>query len=90
MIYNEIKRERKRQVKKFGVQHRSFIEWCAILGEEVGEANRDALEFHFKTEYPDIFKKTDLDLIDGFKKELIQIAAVCVAAVEDINKNHYK
>jgi len=86
---NEIKTERKRQITKFGVQHRSLIEWCVILGEEVGEANRDALEYHFKGEYPDIYKKTDIELIDGFKKELIQIAAICVAAVEDINQNHY-
>ena len=90
MIYGEIKQERKRQIDKFGEQSRSLIEWCVILGEEVGEANRAALEYHFKDEYPDIYIEPKQQLIRNFRKELIQIAAVCVAAVEDINKIHYQ
>ena len=79
--YSEIKQERKRQNAKFGIQHRSLIEWCVILGEEVGEVNRAAMEIHFKDEYK--FYNGD---IKDFRKELIQVAAVCVQIIEDIDK----
>ena len=85
MIFNEIKKERQRQIDKFGVQSRSLVEWCVILGEEVGEVNRAALEFHFKNEYPKIYTKSKEQMLSNFRKELIQIAAVCIEIIEDID-----
>jgi len=49
-----------------------------ILGEEVGEANKAALETHFKYEGNNP---------DDYRKELIQIAAVAIAAVECYDRN---
>jgi len=86
MIINEILSERKRQIEKFGKQNRTLIEWAVILGEEVGEVNRAALEFHFRNEYPNIYTKDKSEYLANFRKELIQVAAVCLEIIEDIDK----
>lgn len=62
----EIAKERARQDKKWGIQNHAPFKWLAILGEEVGEANKAALE----------------DKPDEYRNELIQVAAVAMAMVE--------
>ena len=63
--------ERKKQDDKWGEQNHDVYKWLAILGEEVGEANKAALE-----------NKYD-EVID----ELIQIGAVTVAMIEGLERN---
>jgi NTP pyrophosphatase (non-canonical NTP hydrolase) len=58
--------ERESQDRKWGVQNHGPAMWGAILAEEVGEAAKAFLE----------------DDIDGYRAELVQVAAVAVAAVE--------
>jgi NTP pyrophosphatase (non-canonical NTP hydrolase) len=86
MIINEILSERERQTAKFGVQNHTPAEWLMILGEEVGEVNRAALEYHFQDQFPEIFTRPKAQLIREYRKELIQVAAVCVAMIENIDK----
>ena len=43
-IINLILAERKRQDTKWGEQNHNIYKWLAILGEEVGEANKAALD----------------------------------------------
>lgn len=74
-IYKEIMDEREIQNLEWGKQDHSPMEWLAILGEEVGEANKAALEAHFKEHYP----KGNWE---NYRKELIQVAAVTVAMIE--------
>lgn len=69
-ILNAIKLERNRQDDKWGEQFHHPIMWCAILGEEVGEVNKAALEENW----------------EEYRKELIQVAAVAVAMLECENK----
>ncbi|EKS10177.1 MazG-like family protein [Leptospira santarosai] len=78
-IIQEILGERERQDQKWGEQNYNPIEWCVILGEEVGEVNKAALETHFKYE-----GKNDHS---EYRKELIQVAAVALAMVECIDRN---
>lgn len=76
-IYLKACTERQRQNRKFG-QNRNlnpFI-WLAILGEEVGEVNKAVLEWNYDGR----------DLQD-YKKELIEVIAVSLAAIEDLD-NH--
>ncbi len=80
-IFNEIKQERQRQDAKWGEQNHCPVEWCAILGEEVGEVNKAALEAHF---YP-LFNN-DVQLAN-YREELIQVAAVAVAMIESFERN---
>lgn len=74
-IFKEIKKERKRQDEKWGEQNHIAIKWCAILGEEVGEVNKAVLE-----------SKYDDESLEKYKKELIQVAAVAVAALECVER----
>lgn len=71
IICVEIKEERDRQDKKWGIQDHDEFKWLAILGEEVGEVNKAALENHFGS-----------DSLDNYRKELVQVAAVAVAMIE--------
>lgn len=80
IIYQEIERERLRQDEKWGLQDHTPIEWIAILGEEFGEASKEALEMHF---HPDAhFAQRVVDL----RKELFQVAAVSVAIIETLER----
>ena len=63
--------ERARQDNKWGEQNHDIYKWLAILGEEVGEANKAALD------------DDQHELI----QELIQISAVSVAVIESIYRN---
>ena len=63
--------ERDRQDRKWGEQNHDIYKWLAILGEEVGEANKAALEKNY----------------DEIIAELIQIGAVTVAMIESLERN---
>ena len=68
----DVRRERLRQLGKWGDQKHSPMKWLAIALEELGEAAKAALEINQSQYY----------------KELIQTAAVCIAAAEDmVRKN---
>ena len=70
-ILQLILEERQKQDEKWGEQNHNIYKWLAILGEEVGEVNKAALEDNYK------------DIID----ELIQIGAVTVAMIESLERN---
>lgn len=78
--------ERGRQLQKWGVQNHSPIEWIAILGEEFGEASKEALEHHWQgSHYP-----VDSLRLQRLRSELVQVAAVAVAAIESLDRNELK
>jgi len=77
-VIAEVVEERGKQDAKWGAQNHSPAEWCLILGEEVGEVNRAALENHFKYDGANYA---------NYREELIQVAAVAVAMVECIDRN---
>ncbi len=66
--------ERNKQDIKWGEQNHDIYKWLAILGEEVGEVNKAALE----------------DQYDEVVDELVQIAAVAVAMIESLDRNRNK
>ena len=72
-VINLILKERQKQDIKWGEQNHDVYKWLAILGEEVGEANKAALE----------------DSRNDLIHELIQIGAVTVAMIESLKKNNY-
>lgn len=77
-ILNDILKERNFQDKKWGSQKYSMELWYAILGEEFGEVGKAILEY-----------KTDIDLEvkDDIRDELIQVAAVAMAMIEQIDSD---
>lgn len=83
-VLGEVEQERLKQDQKWGAQNYQPPIWLIILGEEVGEANKAALEAHFShvPQYPSFDES-----IKNYRKELIQVAAVAVAAVESLDRN---
>lgn len=69
----QIKGERKRQDKKWGVQNHHPYKWMAILTEELGEANERLL-------------KGDLN---GFYNEMVHTTAVAVAILEAMERGKW-
>ena len=80
-VLNEVAVERFRQEKKWGRQDHAMPNYLMILGEEVGEANKECLEEYFNRS---ITKKTYKNL----REELIQVAAVAVAMVECLDRQN--
>jgi hypothetical protein len=79
-ILYDVLNERERQNNKFGAnrsQH-PFL-WNTILFEEVGEAAKDSLDIYFSG-------KPDEALL-RYRKELIEVAAVAIAMIQDIDNN---
>lgn len=96
-VLDEVAKERARQDNKWGIQNHSPIEYCAILGEEVGEVQKAALEAHFGYpydnspygEFPANSPQARKHHLDEYRKELIQVAAVAVAMVECYDRNKH-
>ena len=73
-----VRDERLRQDAKWGVQHQLDVcLWMTILGEEYGEACQAALDSRPHS-------RTGQQTIDDYCAELVQVAAVAVAALEDL------
>jgi NTP pyrophosphatase (non-canonical NTP hydrolase) len=77
IILSEIKEERKRQDKKWGEQNHHPLIWNNILGEEYGEVCKATIE------------ATENDY-SKYRKELVEVAAVAVAAIESLDRGKWK
>ena len=77
-IIEEICKERKRQEAKWGVQHHHYLSWFLILAEEKGEVAKELTDVFV---VPHGRKPLDKEKLE---RELIQVAAVVVAWLEDI------
>ena len=74
-IISEVLAERERQDKIWGTnQGHHPVEWARILGMTIGKADKAALDAHYACE--------SFDFLTEYRKELIQTAAVGVAALE--------
>lgn len=89
-VLYEIETEREKQYQKWGIQNHSPIEWISILTEEVGEASKEALEYHFKQMRGlDAPESWDAEKLEKYRAELIQVAAVAVSMIECLDRNHW-
>jgi NTP pyrophosphatase (non-canonical NTP hydrolase) len=75
-IYKQVIAERLRQDAKWGEQNHHPFLWLAILGEEVGEVNKAALQATFGGQW-----------WKDYRKELIETAAVAIAMVECLDRH---
>jgi NTP pyrophosphatase (non-canonical NTP hydrolase) len=83
-LFEEVKKKRTSQDNKWGQQNHSPELWMLILGEEVGECNKAALEAYFSQKY-DAYKNPQT--LEDLRQELIQVAAVSLAIVESLDRN---
>lgn len=97
-VFNDIVLERQRQNEKWGEQNHNTVEWIAILTEEVGEAAKEAVDYHFKNNIPNQKESChfneDRDIqhftLVRLRKELIEVAAVAVQIVECLDKKYFE
>lgn len=74
-IFEKIRLERERQDRKWNTpQPNTLPEWMSILGEEYGEVCTEVNRCHFGRQ-----------VREGLETELIQVAAVCVAMLENMS-----
>ena len=69
-VLREVVAERGRQDRRWGEQNHSPVRWLAVLAEEVGEVAEAVLGFDDRR----------------YRAELVQAAAVCVAAIESLDR----
>lgn len=74
-IIGDIIDERIRQIEMWGDQNHPPVVWSTILSEEAGEVAKAALSIHF-----------DMEDDSNYREELLQCAAVCIAAIESLDK----
>ena len=82
-IFEEIHHERNNQDQKWGVQDHLPDKWHTILMEELGEACKESLEA-YPTGEP---LRDKLGALEDWRAEMIQVAAVAVAAIECFERN---
>jgi hypothetical protein len=70
-VLKDIKRQREKQLEKWGTQQHDPKMWLAILGEEFGEVAKEIAETHVK----------DFD-VAAYRKECLHVAAVASAMVQ--------
>lgn len=79
-VLQRVANERARQTRLFGEQKHTLYEWLAILMEEVGEVANAALYWQENGEYSHEW--------DAIEQEMVQVAAVAVAAIEDFGRGN--
>ena len=77
--------ERGRQLEKWGIQDHPIADWFLILGEEVGEAQKEACEHVFQLRFPEHYPR-DPERLQRLRNELVQVAAVAVAMIESLDR----
>ena len=84
-VLKEVLRERVFQENKWGEQNHDPFTYLAILGEEVGEANKAAVDASTWR----INCEVKFGSLGDYRKELIQVAAVAVAMIESLDRNKW-
>lgn len=78
-VLDEVSAERERQNDKWGEQNHDPFLYLAILTEEVGEAAQAAIHARFGGRFS----------VADYRTELVQIAAVAVAAIECVDRGRW-
>lgn len=87
-LLGEIVKERLRQDQKWGEQNHTPAIWCTILGEEVGEVNKAALEA-WAAKDSQGNQRWDVGMLAEYRKELIQVAAVAISMVQCLDRDKW-
>ena len=72
-VHARVNTERQRQLSLWGDQSHHPSDWLSILGEEYGE----------------VCQAYNSNNLENYKTELIQVAAVAIAAIHDLERKEY-
>ena len=84
-VLAEVLGERQRQDAKWGQQTHAPEVWLMVLAEEVGEANQAVFEALFPRFDKRAAERGPRNLSE-YRQELVQVAAVAVAAIESLDR----
>lgn len=84
-VFDEVRWERAKQDEKWGEQNHDPFAYLAILGEEVGEANKAAVDAATWK----INCTVKFGGLGDYRKELIQVAAVAIAMIECLDRDKW-
>lgn len=79
-VIGDILKERDSQDDRWGESNHHPFVWASILGEEYGEVCKAANESHFAG-------YRDTGRLERYRAELVQVAAVAMAAIECVDRN---
>ena len=80
-VLGDVIAERVQQEMKWGEQNHDPLYWVGIAMEELGEATREAIEA------PRYTGRDDPGNGPRYRRELVHLAAVCVAALESYDRH---
>ncbi|CAM3649828.1 hypothetical protein [Deinococcus frigens] len=86
-VLGEVLAERQRQDARWGQQDHDPSTWLMVLAEEVGEANQAVFETLFPSYDKRAAERGPRSLAE-YHLELLQVAAVAVAAIESLDRQH--
>lgn len=92
-VLPDVAEERVRQEAKWGQQNHDPFAWMVILGEEFGEACQAALHFKFTCQEQlarGCVEAEDFAKLHAYREELVQTAAVAVAAIECLDRAEWE
>lgn len=84
-VLADVGAERQRQDARWGQQDHAPEVWLMVLAEEVGEANQAAFEHLFPRFDKHAAQRGPRSPAD-YRRELVQVAAVAVAAIESLDR----
>lgn len=84
-VFQDVGDERIRQHEQWGEQNHNPSLWLAILTEEVGEVAQAVC----KAWVPP-YTNEQRDWLFRYRDELVQVAAVAIAAIESFDRNESK
>lgn len=85
-VLEAVRDERARQNVKWGRQNHEPGYWNAVLGEEFGEASEAMLNFVDLGPLAPSPKKPGISTASHYRQELIHVAAVAVAMIEQLDR----
>lgn len=89
IVFVDVLAERRRQDEKWGQQDHAPGLWALILGEEVGEAHKAMLTAMFGKKPKGVSQEQWFsERVAETRRELVQVAAVAVAWIEAIDREH--
>ena len=85
-IINQIKEERGNQDEEWGIQNHTPFKWLSIVIDQLGDAAGYALEFDMLSNAGMQRIAIKENLLRRYRSQLIQGAAVIIAAIENLDR----
>jgi len=88
-VIRDIKRERIKQHQRWGEQDITLHAWVSLITEELGESAKEANDFMMSLATQDgVTTNQQTRMLIRYRNEMRQTAALCVQALEALERNY--